>query len=98
MRVSRYAVTQFADDNTQWRITLKARLVFRNGREEEDRDRSGWTRQVSRNMGDWRMEDGGEGNKAREQKEKRVGGVWTNGPRRAGGWGDIFGLIDWLID
>lgn len=44
------------------------------------------------------MEDGGEGNKAREQKEKRVEGVWTNGPRRAGGWGDIFGLIDWLID
>lgn len=49
--------------------------------------------------GFWRMEDGGEGNKAREQKEKRVGGVWATGPRRAGGWGVIYlGLIDWLID
>lgn len=45
------------------------------------------------------MEDGGEGNKAREQKEKRVEGVWATGPRRAGGWGVIYlGLIDWLID
>ena len=46
---------------------------------------------VSRNMGDWRMEDGGEENKAREQQKEVVEeGVWTNGPRRAGGLG-------WLI-
>lgn len=98
MRVSRYAVTQFADDSTQWRISLKARLVFRNGREEEDKrlirvDQAGFEEYGGLENGGW-----GEGNKAREQKEKRVEGVWTNGPRRAGGWGDIFGLIDWLID
>lgn len=38
-------------------------------------------------FGEWRM---GGGNKAREQKERAGEGVWTNGPRRAGGWGVIY--------
>lgn len=56
-------------------------------RRKKTRGRSGWTRRVSRNMGgigEWRL-GGGEGNKAREQKERAGEGVWTNGPRRAGG-------------
>lgn len=71
MRVSRYAVTRFADDNTQWMMTLNARLVFLSGREEEDRDRSGWTRRDSEEyggFGEWRM--GGKGTKRGSRKRK----------------------------
>lgn len=71
MRVSRYAVTRFADDNTQWMITFQARLDFRNGREEEDRDRSGWTRRVFEEyggIGEWRM--GGKGTKRGSRRRK----------------------------
>lgn len=85
MRVSRYAVTRVADDNTQWRMTLKARLVSWDGREEEDR--SGLTRQVFEEyggIGEWRM--GGKGTKrgSRKREEQEVCGRMGPGGLAAG--------------
>lgn len=93
MRVSRYAVTRIADDNTQWMMTLNARLVFVSGREEEDRDRSGWTRRDSEDNGG--LENGGWGGReqsegAEREKSRRCVGDWAEAGWRLGG--DIFGI------
>lgn len=85
MRVSRYAVTRVADDNTQWRMTLKARLVFWDGREEEDR--SGLTRQVFEEyggIGEWRMGGREQSEGAEREKSRRCVDEWAEAGWRLG--------------
>lgn len=87
MRVSRYAVTQFADDNTQWRITLKARLVFPDGREEEDKrqirvDQAGFEEYGGLENGGWGGREQSEG--AEREKSRRCVDEWAEAGWRLG--------------